>query len=97
VDALGSLDDAIAEAKVQGGLARDADTDFLILPKGRSFLDNLLEGRLDTKAPTLSIPKLAKAANLPELSGHLRNLGGLMQLRSEPVWLIVPHGVRIQP
>jgi hypothetical protein len=72
-------------------------TDFLILPKGRTFLDNLLEGRLDTKAPALSIPRLAKAANLPELSGHLRNLGGLMQLRSEPVWLISPHGLQIRP
>ena len=97
VDALGSLDDAIAEAKVQGGLPRDADTDFLILPKGRSFLDSLLEGRLDSKAPALSIPRMAKAANLPELSGHLRNLGGLMQLRSEPVWLILPHGLQFRP
>jgi protease IV len=97
VDALGSLDDAIAEAKVQGGLSRDADTDFLILPKGRTFLDNLLEGRQDTKALAQSIARLAKAANLPELSSHLRNLGGLMQLRAEPVWLISPHGLQIRP
>ena len=33
VDALGSLEDAIAEAKQMGGLARDADVDYLILPK----------------------------------------------------------------
>src|SRR6266851_5619352 len=32
VDALGSLDDAIADAKVMGGLAKDADVDYLILP-----------------------------------------------------------------
>jgi len=97
VDALGSLDDAIAEAKVQGGLARDTDTDFLVLPKGRTFLDNLLEGRLDSQSPGMSIPRLAKSAKLPELSGHLRNLGGLMQLRTEPVWLILPHGLNVRP
>jgi hypothetical protein len=45
----------------------------------------------------MSIPRLAKSANLPELSGHLRNLGGLMQLRTEPVWLILPHGLNVRP
>src|SRR5262249_38553888 len=44
VDALGSLDDALAEAKVLGGLARDADVDYLILPKPPNLLETFLEG-----------------------------------------------------
>ena len=43
VDALGSLEDAIADAKQLGGLARDADVDYLILPKARSFMDSLMD------------------------------------------------------
>jgi len=93
VDALGSLDDAIAEAKVMGGLSKDADTDLLVLPKPRNFLDSLLESG---KIPSLSAKQLSVLANVPELAAHLRSLDGLMRLRSEPVWVIVPHGLQIR-
>ena len=96
IDELGSLDDAIAEAKVLGGLARDADTDFLILPKPRSFLDTLLEGRADTQLSLRSVETLTRSARLPELSAHLRTLEGMLQLRDEPVWVMLPHGITVR-
>ncbi len=92
VDALGSLEDAIAEAKALAGLPRDADTDFLVLPKARTFIDTLLEKGGDASA---ALP-LRALANLPELRPHARTLEGLLQLRSEPVWLILPHGLQIR-
>jgi protease-4 len=96
VDALGSLDDAIAEAKEMAGLARDADTDIWVLPKPRSFLDTLLEGRSNLQAPGLSVHQLLRLADLPELAAPMRNLDALLQLRSEPVWLLLPHGLEVK-
>jgi protease-4 len=96
VDALGSLDDAIAEAKALGGLSRSADTDFLILPKPRSFFDRFVDDNLHIDS-FASGPLLARAGRLPELARHLRTLDTLLQLRTEPVWLIVPHELAINP
>lgn len=93
VDALGSLEDAIGEAKVLAGLPRDADTDFLVLPKARTFIDALLEKSSDASSGVL----LRALANLPELRPHARTLEGLLQLRAEPVWLMVPHGLQVRP
>jgi protease-4 len=96
VDELGSLEDAVGEAKVLAGLKRDAETEFLILPKARSFLDTLLEGRADAEMASHSLATLARQANLPELSTHLRTLDGLLQMRGEPVWLMMPHGLTVR-
>ena len=93
IDALGSLDDAVAEAKHLGGLARDADTDYLILPKARSIIDVLLDKAGDAgMSSALSREVLGSA----ELAEHLGNVETLLQLRGEPVWLMMPHGVRIK-
>jgi protease-4 len=94
IDALGSLDDAIADAKVLGGLAKDADVDYLILPKPRSFLDALAEG--GSPLSSLSSKELAVLANLPELGEHARMVDAMMQMRTEPVWLMLPHGIRVR-
>jgi protease-4 len=93
VDAVGSLEDAIAEAKVMGGLRRDADVDYLILPKARSVLDTLLEG---PGSPLGSVGQLTGMTRLPEVSRHLRLIDGMLQLRAEPVWLMLPHGLEIK-
>jgi protease-4 len=94
IDALGSLDDAIADAKVMGGLAKDADVDYLILPKPRSLLDTLSEG--GSPFGSLTAKQLSGLANLPEVSAHARTLEALLHLRSEPVWVMLPHGVRMR-
>jgi protease IV len=91
IDALGSLDDAVADAKAMAGLARDADTDYLILPRPHSILDKLLESQGDSQAALSVLAGAVRSANLPELSSHVRTLEGLLQLRGEPVWLMMPH------
>lgn len=94
VDTLGGLDDAIADAKVMGGLAKDADVDYLILPKPRSFLDTLAEG--GSPLSTLSSKELSVLANLPEIGEHARMVDAMMQMRTEPVWVMLPHGIRVR-
>jgi protease-4 len=93
VDELGTLEDAIADAKAMAKLPKHADVELLILPKPRSFLDTLLE-----KGDSASLPMqhLSLLRNLPDLAGHLRSLDGLLQLRGEPVWLIMPHRVVVR-
>ncbi len=94
IDALGSLDDAIADAKVLGGLAKDADVDYLILPKARSFMDTLMEG--GSPLSSLSSKELSVLTRLPEVGAHAQMLDALLQLRSEPVWVMMPHGIRVR-
>jgi protease IV len=93
VDALGSLDDAIADAKVMGGLAKNADVDILELPKPRNLLDTILESG---RVPGLSVKRLAIDAKVPELNAHLRDMGALIELRAEPVWVVVPYGMQFK-
>jgi protease-4 len=94
VDELGGLDDAIADAKVLGGLARDADVDYLILPKPQSFLDNLAEG--GSPFGSVSSKELSVLAKLPEIGEHARMVDALLQMRTEPVWVMLPHGIRVR-
>lgn len=91
VDALGSLEDAIADAKKMAGLAKDADTDYLILPKARSFMDALME-----KSGDASVMLPRELRGVSELMPHLQTIDGLLQLRNEPVWLMMPHGVTVK-
>jgi protease-4 len=88
IDALGGLDDAIGEAKVQGGLARDAGVDYLILPKPQSVLDSLLDRGLGVEMRTL-------LASHPELLNQLRAIEPLMSSR-EHVWLMAPGVTQIR-
>ncbi len=94
VDALGSLDDAIADAKVLGGLAKDTEVDYLVLPKPRSFLDSLTEG--GSPFASLSAKELAMLTSVPEIAEHARMVEAMLQLRTEPVWVMLPHGIRVK-
>ncbi|MBM3994869.1 MAG: signal peptide peptidase SppA [Planctomycetes bacterium] len=94
IDALGGLDDAIADAKVMGGLAKDADVDYLILPKARSMLDTLMEG--GPPFSSLSSRQLSVLANIPEIADHALMLDAMLQMRTEPVWVMLPHGIRMR-
>jgi protease-4 len=89
VDELGTLDDAVAAAKEMAGLAKDAKTELLLLPRPRTILDMLLEGKLDSRAVlSMSLP--------PELLAKLRGLDALMHLRGEMVWAMMPYRVEVR-
>lgn len=90
IDALGSLDDAVADAKVAAGLAADADIDYLVLPKPRSFLDTLLD------KDSGSLFAARDLARIPELTAHLRTVDAMLQLRTEPVWLMMPFDMELK-
>jgi protease-4 len=94
VDALGSLDDAIADAKVMGGLKKETEVDYLILPRPRSVLDSLMES--GSPLGSLSQRELSTLSKLPEVGDHVRMLDAMLQLRSEPVWVMLPHGIRVR-
>jgi protease-4 len=91
VDTLGSLEDAIDDAKQMAGLAKGADVDYLILPKAGSFLDSLMEN------PFLSQASLRAAlGDLPEAKETLRHVDAMLQLRNSRVTLMLPHPLVIR-
>jgi protease-4 len=89
VDELGTLDDAVAAAKEMAGLAKDAKTELLLLPRPRTFLDMLLESKLDSRAA------LAEALP-PELLAKLRGFDALLRLRGEMVWTMLPYRIDVR-
>jgi len=83
IDALGGLDAAIADAKTMGGLAKDADVDYLVLPKPTSFLDSLLEKNMGLDAKAL-------LRTQPELRDALRSIEPLLSNSRNQVWMMAP-------
>jgi protease-4 len=94
VDELGTLHDAIAAAKSMAGMKKDADVELLVLPRPRNFIDMLMESRTDTRIPSLRNISVMKLA--PDVKKHLRSLDGFLQLRSDPVWAILPARVEVR-
>ncbi len=87
VDELGTLDDAVAEAKKLAGLKADEPVDRLNLPKPKGLLDMLL-GDSATEA------RLSGAA--PELASQLKQVATLRRLLAEPTVLVMPYSLRIK-
>jgi len=95
VDALGSLEDAISDAKVMGGLTRDADTDYLVLPKPPPLF-NFTTEEGDPLLGTLSSKTLSLFGQFPEFGEHAGAVEAILQLSAEPVWVMLPHGIRVR-
>jgi protease-4 len=93
IDELGGLEDAIAAAKVLGGLPADKSPELLELPKPRHFLDSLLEDRLGA---SLNTPELRLLRRLPAMRRHLGHVEGMLQLNREQVWLTLPYGITLE-
>jgi protease-4 len=96
IDEVGTLDDALAEAKKLGGFADADEPELLVLPKPVNFLDSLLEGGgLQMQQSELnSLLKLT--GQYPELRGHLREAHSILQLRNEKVWLRLPVRIEVK-
>jgi protease-4 len=92
VDELGTLDDAVAAAKKMASF--EEETELLVLPKPRPFLDQLLEMNADTRAPGLLGRELLR--EIPELTERLSAVEGMLRLRGEPVWVVLPYQVRVK-
>jgi protease-4 len=92
IDELGTLHDAIKAAAKMGGLPEDKEPELLLLPKSKGLLDALFGSQLDVSAKVLQ-PALKK---MPELAGKLQGVDGLLQLRREPVWAVLPFRIEVK-
>jgi protease-4 len=93
IDALGTLDDAVAEAWTRAKMSKETEPEILVLPKGNSFLDSLMETFGGTKAPGIDMSRLPIPAEVRE---HLGSVEAILRLKSEPVWLLPPFSVKIK-
>jgi protease-4 len=87
VDALGTLDDAVAEAKNLAGVKPDEKIDRWILPKPKSLFEQLLGSS--------SIEAEARAIS-PEVVSALQSVQLLRRLFAEPAVTVLPYAVRFE-
>ena len=87
VDQLGTLDDAVAEAKTLAGVKPDEKIDLLILPKPKGMLEQLL-GQSGTEAEIRAIA--------PELVEAFQTAATLRKLFTEPAVTILPYSVQFK-
>jgi protease IV len=87
VDELGTLDDAIAGAKALAGIDPKTEMELLILPKGESFLDKLMEG--DMPLPFGSVS--AELRRVPGADKALKMAAPLLRTQKEPTKMLMPY------
>src|SRR5437763_10809940 len=95
VDELGTLGDAVAEAKKLAG-EEGKDLEILVLPRAKSFLERLADSAEETKAPALKLEGLPMLPQVPGLAAKLRTAEALLRLSGERVWLIQPFHVEVK-
>ena len=92
VDKVGTLHDAIVAAKEAAGLPADKKIEMLILPKPKSFLEQLLSRQsLETKARNAYLQTLA-----PDWVNALADLKIIQHLFRQPVNTMLPYRVMIR-
>jgi protease-4 len=87
IDQVGTLADAITEAKKAAGLKPDEDVELLILPQPRTIFEQLFEG---------SSLSTGLAAGSPELIETVRQGQLLRRLFAEPTLLWMPYAVELK-
>ena len=93
IDALGTLDDAVADAWARAKMPKDTEPELLVLPKGSSLLDSLMESFTGATAPGVELARLPLPAEVRE---RLGSVDAILRLKSEPVWLLPPFSVKIK-
>ncbi len=87
IDELGTLRDAVAAAKKAAGLKPDAEVDLMVLPKPKTFFQQLF----GDPSAAVELDSL-----LPEVMGTLRRTAQLRQLLSERILLWMPYDVQVK-
>ena len=88
IDEVGTLNDAIAEAKKLAGLKADADVDLLVLPEAKSFFEQLLGG----EGPELD----EFTATLPSFLKTFRNAEAWKHMLGAKVMLWMPYHIELK-
>jgi protease-4 len=105
VDSLGTLDDAIAEAKKLAGIADDEAVDRLLLPEPRGLFDDLFASAGSGASPTARLAAtvspinaimLAKIAAIPGLEPLAREADTLVELLSGRPQFLMPMRVHVR-
>jgi protease IV len=98
VDEVGTLEDAVADAKRLAGLKDDEKVERLILPKPKSFFEDLFGGGAAVQAnmATQASMKANLNALLPELVEPLKAAESIRRLFAEPVVLTMPYHIRVR-
>jgi protease-4 len=92
VDELGTLDDAIAFVKKEAGLDPSKDVELLMLPKGSSFIDKLMDGDLDL--PFSSV--VADLKNVPGGDKAMRLMAPVLNSHKAPVQMLMPFQIEFK-
>lgn len=91
VDKVGTLRDAIMAAKVAAGLNKDKKVNLMILPKPKSFFEQMLGGpEIESRALSSQLRNA-----VPQLAAPLADIEQLQHLFAEPVNVVLPFRVRI--
>lgn len=96
VDALGTLADAVADAKVQAGLPADEEVELLLKPSPANFLDQMLGLETDVASRLTGriVEPLQELA--PGMKQGIRQLERLQRVFREPAVCILPYEVEIR-
>jgi protease-4 len=92
VDQVGTLEDAVADAKRLAGLKDDEKVERLVLPRPKSLLEDLFGGGAAAQANV----KANITALMPELVEQLKAVETLRQLFAEPAVLTMPYHIRVR-
>jgi protease-4 len=93
VDELGTLDDAIAEAKRMAQIDPSKKMEILPLPKPMNFLDKLMEG--DAKLPFGSL-HAEVLKQLPVGEQALKMIAPLLATQKDPIKVLMPYHVEFK-
>ena len=105
VDRLGTLDDAVDEARTLAGIAEDEPLERLLLPEPRGLFDDLFAMTGQDGSPTAQLVGhetllraliLARQAGIPGLESLTAHVGALAELASGQPLMLMPVRVRIR-
>lgn len=96
VDRLGTLDDAIDEAKELAGIQEDEEVERVLLPEPRGLFDDLFSMKGLPATPTAEAMLLAALAKAPGLEAITASTQALLQLASGRPLMMLPARVKIR-
>jgi protease-4 len=96
VDEIGTLRDAIAEAKRLAGLDPDKKLELKVLPKPENPLEALFGADMDAEKEVRARLLTDLAALSPELAGVIRHAVQFQMVMREPVALMLPYWFEIK-
>ena len=96
VDRLGTLDDAIDEAKRLAGLAADDEIERVLLPEPRGLFDDLFGMTGPTLPPSAGADLVARMIGLPGIEAVRAHAGTLSAVTSGRPQLLLPMRVKLR-